>query len=112
MRSGTSIDILLCIIVQQPAVLAGCQVCSDQAVRHSHDTDAGYIILQVFKAVKGDIGTRKQDRVVRLDLDPQGRVPQSCMLDLERQLIDAFKACFSARQAAYDDEVPPPPLSV
>ena len=60
---------------------------------------------QVLKAVKGDIGTRKQDRVVRLDLDPQGRIPQSCLLDLERQLIDAFKACFTARQAAYDDEV-------
>ena len=55
--------------------------------------------------MRGDIGTRKQDRVVRLDLGQQGHISPSSIVELERQLADAFRTTFAARQAAYDDEV-------
>ena len=42
---------------------------------------------------------------MRLDLGQQGHVSPSSIVELERQLADAFKATFAARQAAYDDEV-------
>lgn len=61
----------------------------------------------MLSAVRGDIGTRKQDRVVRLDLSQQGRVAQASIAELERQLTEAFRVTFAARQAAYDDEVFP-----
>lgn len=61
--------------------------------------------LQVFSSVRGDIGTRKQDRVVRLDLGQQGTVSHASILELERQLAEAFRVTFAARQAAYDDQV-------
>ena len=43
-----------------------------------------------------------------MDLGQQGHVSPSSVVELERQLADAFKTTFAARQAAYDDEVSHP----
>ena len=62
-------------------------------------------LVQVFDMVKSDIGTRKKDRVVRIEIGPRGAVSIACINDLEKQMADALKLTFSARQAAYDDAV-------
>ena len=56
--------------------------------------------------MRHDLGTRRRERCVRLDVGPRGAVLQASLNDLERQLADALRATFEARQAAYDEEVP------
>ena len=63
--------------------------------------------MQVFESVRHDLGTRRRERCVRLDVGPRGAVLQASLNDLERQLADALRATFEARQAAYDEEVHP-----
>ena len=42
---------------------------------------------------------------MRLDLSQQGTVLPASIVELERQLAEAFRVTFAARQAAYDDQV-------
>lgn len=61
------------------------------------------------EALRHDFSTRRRERCVRLDLLTSGsnKVTVAGLDELERLLREAVKASFEARQAAYDDEVPP-----
>lgn len=55
--------------------------------------------------MRSDLGTRKRERAIRLDVGPRGNIHQTALQDLEKQLAEALKATFEARQAAYNEEV-------
>ena len=63
--------------------------------------------LKVYEAIRNDLGTRKKERAVRLEMGAGGYVAQTALNDLERQLSEALKLTFETRQAAYAEEVHP-----
>lgn len=68
--------------------------------------------MQVYDSIRSDIGTKKRDRVVRIEVGPRRSVAPASINDLEKQMAEALKLTFSIRQAAYDDAVILGPLSL
>ena len=65
---------------------------------------------KVLEAMRKDLGSKRRERVVRLDPPPPGGGPASRtslagLPELEAALTEAIRASFEARAAAYEEEV-------